>query len=57
MLQSVIKQALTRTYMMTYCQISNTRRAKSQKLNVSRLVLQLFLPNPSKPGVKSRIEI
>ena len=29
-----------------YRQISNIRRAKSQNLNVSRLVLQLSLPNP-----------
>ena len=28
-------------------------RTKSESLNASRLVLQLFLPNPLKPGVKS----
>ena len=32
-----------------YRQISNIRRAKSQNLNVYRLVLQLSLPNPLKP--------
>ena len=32
-------------------------RAKSQNLNVSRLVLQLSLPNPFKPGVKPRMKL
>ena len=41
----------------TYCEISNTRHTKSQNLNVSRLVLQLSLPNPLKPGVKSRMKL
>ena len=36
-----------------YCEISNISRTKSQYLNDSRLVLQLSLPNPLKPGVKS----
>ena len=35
----------------TNCQTSNIRCTKSQNLNVSCLVLQLFLPNPLKPGV------
>ena len=35
-----------------YCQISNIRCTKSQSLNDSRLVLQLSVPNPLKPGVK-----
>ena len=35
-----------------YRQISNTSGAKFKNLNVSRLVLQLPLPNPLKPGVK-----
>ena len=34
-----------------YSKISNIRHTKSQKLNDSRLVLQLPLPNPLKPGV------
>ena len=33
---------------------SYMRHTKSQDLNVSRLVLQLPLPNPLRPGVKSR---
>ena len=31
----------------------NIRRTKSPNLKASRLVLQLSLPNPIKPGVKS----
>ena len=30
---------------------------KSQHLNVTRFVLQLSLPNPLKPGVKSRMKM
>ena len=41
----------------TYRKISNTRRTKSQILNVSRLVLQLSLPNPLKPSVNSRMKM
>ena len=41
----------------TRCQTFNTRCTKSQNLNVSRLVLQLSLPNPLKPGVKSRMKM
>ena len=40
-----------------YRKISNTSRTKSQTLNVSRLVLQLSLPNPMKPGVKLRMKM
>ena len=40
----------------TYRKISNIRRTKSPNLNVSRLVLQLSLPNPMKPVVKSKNE-
>ena len=40
-----------------YRKISNIRRTKSPNLNVSRLVFQLSLPNPSKPGVKSRMKM
>ena len=36
----------------SYRQLSNISDTKSQNLNVSRLVLQLYLPNPLKPGVK-----
>ena len=37
--------------------ISNIRRTKSPNLNVSRLVLQLSLPNPMKPDVRSRMKM
>ena len=40
-----------------YRKISNIRRTKSPHLNVSRLVSQLSLPNPMKPGVKSRMKM
>ena len=36
-----------------YRQVSNIRRIKSQNWNVSSLVLQLSLPNPLEPGVRS----
>ena len=41
----------------SYCEISDIRRTKFQNLNISRLVLQLSLPNPLGPGVKSRMKI
>ena len=40
-----------------YRQISNIRHTKSPNLNVFRLVLQLSLPNPLKPGVQSRMKM
>ena len=40
-----------------YRYTSNIKHTKSQKLNVYRLVLQLSLPNPLKPGVKSRLNM
>ena len=40
-----------------YRHTSNISRTKSLKLNVSRLVLQLSLPNPLKPGVKLRTKM
>ena len=43
--------------LLIYHQTSNISRIKSQNLNVSRLVLQLSLPNPLKPGVKSRMKM
>ena len=39
-----------------YRKISNIRRTKSQNINESRLALQLSLPNPLKPGVKSTMK-
>ena len=40
-----------------YRQFSNIRRTQSQNTNVSRLVLQMFLPNPLKPDVKLRMKM
>ena len=40
-----------------YRQFSDIRRTQSQNINVSRLVLQLSLPNPLKPGVKLRMKM
>ena len=40
-----------------YRKVSNIRRTKSQNLNASRLILQLPLPNPLKPGVKLRMKM
>ena len=40
-----------------YCQISNISHTRSQTLKVSCLVLQLFLPKPLKPGIKSRMKM
>ena len=40
-----------------YRKISNIKCENSQNLNDSHLVLQLSLPNPLKPGVKSRMKI
>ena len=40
-----------------YRQLSNIRRTQNQNITVSRLVLQLSLPNPLKPGVKLRMKM
>ena len=40
-----------------YRRISNIRRTEPPNVDVSRLVLQLSLPNPIKPGVKSRMKM
>ena len=42
---------------LSYRQTFDTRRTKSQHVNVSCLVLQLTLPNPLKPVVKSRMKM
>ena len=42
---------------MSYHQTSSISHTKSQHLNVSRLVLQLSLPNPLKPSVKPRVKM
>ena len=41
----------------THRKISCIGRTKSQNLNVSHIVLQLSLPNPLKPGVKSNMKL
>ena len=41
----------------TYRKISYISRTKYPNSNVSRLVLQLSLPNPMKPSVKSRMKM
>ena len=43
------------TMSWTYRKICNIRRTQNQNLNDSRLIMQLPLPNPLKPGVKSRV--
>ena len=40
-----------------YRQFSNIRCTQFQNINGSRLVLQLTLPNPLKPGVKLRMKM
>ena len=39
-----------------YRQFSNIRRTQSPNINVSRLILQLSLPNPLKPGINLRMK-
>ena len=51
------KEMTTTSYVLTYRKISNIRRTKYQNLNGSRLMLQLPLTNPLKPGVKSRMKM
>ena len=49
---------ITRAFLMTiYRQIANMIRTKPKNLNVSRFALQLSLPNPLTPGVKSRMKM
>ena len=40
-----------------YRQVSNIRRTEYQHLKDSRTVLRLFLPNPLKPDIKSRMKM
>ena len=42
---------------MKYRKISNITRTKSESLNDSRFTLQLSLPNPLKPDLKSRMKM
>ena len=53
----LLLDAAARWGLLHYCQISNIRHTKFPKLNASRLVLWLSLPNPLKPGVKSRMKM
>ena len=48
---------MTYTVDDAYRKTSSISGTKSQNWNVSRLVLQLFLSNPLKPGVKSRMKM
>ena len=49
--------SITDAQVHMYRKISNIRRTKSQNLNDSHLVLKSSLPNPLKPGVKSRMKM
>ena len=42
---------------MKYSQTSNMKHTQFQNINSSRLVLQLSVPNPLKPNVKSRMKM
>ena len=46
-----------RYFQHVYCQTSNIKLNKSQNVNVSCLVVQLFLHNLLKPGVKWRMKM
>ena len=50
-LSSIVIKRMT-AYLI-YRKVSNIRRTKCQNLNESRLALQLSVPNPLKPSVKS----
>ena len=41
----------------SYCQISSISYTKSKNLNISCLILPLFLPNTFKPDVESRMKM
>ena len=45
------------TVFSVYRKVSNIRRTQNQNLNNYRLSMQLPLPNPLKPGVKSRMKM
>ena len=44
-------------YFMSYHETSIIIHTKSLNLNISRLILQLYLLNPLKPRVKSRMKM
>ena len=56
-LKNSAQQGLRYWLSVEYHQISNIRCTKSPNLNDSCLVLPLSLPNPLKPGVKSRMKM
>ena len=56
-LESVDWYAGYPTFQGDYRKVSNIRRTKFQNLNDSHLVLKSSLPNPLKPGVKSRMKM
>ena len=47
----------TRHFLMDLNEVKWHKRTNSQNINNSRLVLQVSLPTPLKPGVKSRMEM
>ena len=47
----------TDSYIITHRKVSNIRHTRSQNWNDSHLVLKSPLPNPLKPGVKSRMKM
>ena len=53
----LIKISLIKSTAQRYRKVSNIRRTKCQNLNVYRLVMQLFLFNTLKPGIKLGMEI
>ena len=55
-LEKISQVRLVHIIYKDYRKISNISRTKSPNLDVFRLVLQLSLPNPMKPGVKSRMK-
>ena len=53
----ILVEFVCQTIQLTYCKLSNISHTKSPNLNVSPIVLQLSLPNPMKPAVKSRMKM
>ena len=44
-------------FLFPYPQTFDIKQTKYQNLNISHLILQLSLPNPMKPDVKSRMKM
>ena len=53
----VLCKSVVSSVLIHYCQTFNISCTKFQNLNFSRLVLQLSLPNPLNPGVKSKMKM